>query len=258
MNLTKAIKTIKGKRNWTVVKGDCLAAMRMLPDGCVDALVTDPPFGLGKVYDGKKEKSDTPKGYWKWLRPRYEEAYRLVKPGGFIAVWQTSKYFRYFWKWFGHDIHIYCAAKNFVQLRKKIPINYGFDPVVLLYKPGGDPLRPAKPVRNLDFSIADTASLVSDTSRIERGHPFPRPIGQVVEIVDNFVLPGGLVLDPFFGSGTTGVACLKTGRRVVGIELNPKFARICKRRMHIGRDLGLESSTGLRPLFGGAPLEGQG
>lgn len=211
---------------------DCLGPQGLpsLEDGSVDAIVTDPPFGLGKTYGNQREAADDADVYWQWFKPYVQEMLRALKPGGLFACWQTQLYFSHFWDWFGPDIHIYCAAKNFVQIRPT-PINFGYDPVVMFYKPGDTFLRPNKPVRSVDFYVANTASVVSDTKRPEKGHPFPRPLDQVKEIVDNFTLPGGTVLDPFLGSGTTAEACYQLGRRCIGFEREQQYVDIAVKRL---------------------------
>lgn len=61
-------------------------------------------------------------------------------------------------------------------------------------------------------------------------HPTEKPVSLMMEIIADFTQPGDLICDPFMGSGTTGVAALKLGRRFVGIEQNPKwFELACKR-----------------------------
>lgn len=221
-------------QTFELLLGDCAEIMKTLPDSSVDALVTDPPFGIGFEYESGKELTRTPESYWKWLSPIYADALRVVKPGGFVAIWQTAPYMKHYWQWFGNDIHIYAFCKNFVQLRKT-PINYAFDPVVMLYKPGADPLRPPRANRNVDFYVCDTASIVSNPSRPERQHPAPRPLDGVSEIISNFTIPSGTVLDPFAGSGTTGVACAETGRSFIGIEIEPKYYAIAESRIALAR-----------------------
>ncbi len=61
-------------------------------------------------------------------------------------------------------------------------------------------------------------------------HPTEKPVSLMSEIVQDFTSPGQTILDPFMGSGTTGVACAKLGRKFIGIELEPKYFDIaCKR-----------------------------
>jgi site-specific DNA-methyltransferase (adenine-specific) len=227
--------------------GDCLDFMRGMDTASVDAVVIDPPFGIGFEYGDGKEVASNPLDYWKWLEPRYSEALRTLRAGGFVAVWQAQLNFPHFWEWFGSQIHIYCAAKNFVQLRKT-PINYGYDPVVMFYKEGADPLRPNKPRRSIDYFVANTAGIISDTTRIEKGHPCPRPLDAVEQVIDNFVAEGGTVLDCFMGSGTTGVACVKLGRNFIGCEINPDYFQIAERRI---AEAQLQAPLPLTPPFEG-------
>jgi site-specific DNA-methyltransferase (adenine-specific) len=209
--------------------GDCLEVMRGLADNSFDAIITDPPFGIGFEYGSFKDMT-TSEDYWGWFEPRYIEMLRLLKPGGFCAIWQTQVNFKHFWDWFGDDIHIYASCKNFVQVRHT-PIQYAYDPIVMFYKSGREPLHPESPARSMDFFVADTASRVCRSSNPEKGHPCPRPLDQVIEIIENFVVKDGRVLDPFLGSGTTLVACLRTGRRGFGIEIDRTYLPIIERRL---------------------------
>jgi site-specific DNA-methyltransferase (adenine-specific) len=62
-------------------------------------------------------------------------------------------------------------------------------------------------------------------------HPTEKPIPLMSELIADFTLPGDLILDPFMGSGTTGVACVKQGRRFVGIERDPKYFEVALDRI---------------------------
>lgn len=63
------------------------------------------------------------------------------------------------------------------------------------------------------------------------GHPCPRSLKHTIELLKWWTLPGETVLDPFMGSGTTGHACIRTGRRFIGIELSHDYFLIAKRRL---------------------------
>jgi len=208
---------------------DCLEGMRQLENESVDAVVTDPPFGIGFQYD-EKEEHDNPEDYWEWLKPIYHKMQRVLKNGGFLAIWQPQKHFKHFWGWFGEDIHIYAACKNFVQIRKT-PINYGYDPIVMRYKNGDKPLIPESQKRSIDWFVANTATFVTETQSLIRKHPCPRPIDQCLEIIDNFVIEGGIVLDPFSGSGTIPLAAKQTNRHFLGFEISQEYVDIANRRL---------------------------
>ncbi len=64
-----------------------------------------------------------------------------------------------------------------------------------------------------------------------RGHPTEKPWRLMVSILQDFAPAGGAVLDPFMGSGATGIACIKTGRRFIGIEKDPKYFQMAVERM---------------------------
>lgn len=220
-----------------VVEGDCLDALRELPDGCVDAVVTDPPFGIGFKY---ASHDDTADGYGAWLWSVLVECERLCKPGSPVFVWQAMPNVRRFAEWFPRDFRLFAAAKNFVQMRP-VAMQHAFDPVLVWWTPGAKPWSDKK--GNRDFHVANTAVLVSKPDRPERGHPCPRPLDQVRHVVERWVRPGGLIVDPFGGSGTTAVAAAETGRRCLLIEKEPAYVEIARRRIAAARS---ES-----PLFAG-------
>jgi DNA modification methylase len=210
-----------------VMRGDCLEIMKGFAGNSFDCVITDPPFGIDfKGYDSK-DVSRTFQGYEEFINSWLPEAMRVAKDGAFFAIWQPAPYFKHLWEWYGEEIHIYAACKNFVQLRKT-PINYAFDPVVMFYKEG-EKLKPIKPKRNVDFFVSNTASLVSKPDRLERQHPCPRPVDVVREIMENFST--GNILDPFMGSGTTLLAAKQLGRSATGIEISEKYCEIARRRL---------------------------
>jgi site-specific DNA-methyltransferase (adenine-specific) len=64
-----------------------------------------------------------------------------------------------------------------------------------------------------------------------RVHPTQKPVAVMAWIIEHYTKPGNTVLDPFMGSGTTGVACVQTGRNFIGIEIDPGYFEIAKRRI---------------------------
>lgn len=76
-----------------------------------------------------------------------------------------------------------------------------------------------------------TANSTGDAQRGTLKHPTPKPEWLMLDVVDAFTDPGDLVIDPFAGSGTTGVACLRRGRRFLGCEINPEYAARANERL---------------------------
>lgn len=67
----------------------------------------------------------------------------------------------------------------------------------------------------------------------QRVHPTQKPICLMEWLINRYTSAGDTILDPFMGSGTTGVACVKTGRNFIGIEIDPDYFAIAKRRIEI-------------------------
>ena len=68
-------------------------------------------------------------------------------------------------------------------------------------------------------------------SNERRVHPTQKPVALMAALIGQYTQPGATVLDPFMGSGTTGVACVQTGRNFIGIEIDPGYAEIARQRI---------------------------
>jgi site-specific DNA-methyltransferase (adenine-specific) len=208
----------------TLYLGDCMEVLPTLPK--VDAVITDPPYGIGFKY---ASHDDTPQGYGEWLWLILAAAERLCTPNSPVFVFQAMLNARRFGDWFPRNWRIYAAAKNFVQIRP-IAMQYAFDPVVCWWTDGeGRPWSAGTNSR--DFYVADTASQVCNKGNLEKGHPCPRPLDQMLVLVAQWARHESTILDPFMGSGTTGVACAQLGRKFIGIEREPKYFDIACRRI---------------------------
>jgi len=204
--------------------GDCLEHMRTMAAGSVDAVITDPPYGINFQY---AEHDDTPDGYGAWLWKIIETAESKCKPGSPIFVFQAMLNCRNFSTWFPRDYRIYAAAKNWVQMRPT-EMQYSFDPVIVWWTEGK---RWAAGSNSKDFYLANTSPASHIGLNNVRGHPCPRPLDQMRQIIEQWAIPGGIVFDPFMGSGTTGVACVQLGRSFIGCEIDPGYFAIAEKRM---------------------------
>ncbi|MBS1982836.1 MAG: site-specific DNA-methyltransferase [Bdellovibrionales bacterium] len=209
--------------NATLYLGDCREVLPTLPK--VDAVITDPPFGVGFKYESH---DDSPDGYIDWLWPVIEEAEALCNPGSPVFVWQSGTNLRRLAAWFPREWRLFVAAKNFVQMRPTA-MQWSYDPVVCWWTPGEKPW--SQGTANRDFFVANTAPVVASPLNIEKQHPCPRPLDLLRHIVGQWVKPETVALDLFMGSGTTGVAAVTLGRGFIGIEKEPKYFDIACRRI---------------------------
>ncbi len=181
--------------------GDCREILPMLPK--VDAVITDPPYGLGDRWTGGTWGND----------PMYEDAKKwdravdqslidaLIKCGNFAVVWGGNNY-------------AMAPSRCWLSWRKSSPLQTLAD-FELAWTNMDKPSKEFTEARNPDG---------------KREHPTQKPI-KVMEWTLGFLLDAHLILDPFMGSGTTGVACMNLGRKFIGIEIEPKYFDIACRRI---------------------------
>ncbi len=194
--------------------GDCRDILPTL--GPVDATVTDPPFGVDFKYESH---DDDPKVYPAFMG----EVVPLVDAvcSGVQFWWQGMPQAPHWHQWFGDDFRLVASCKSFVQMRKG-RMQWAFDPIIVRNEKGrvSDRMRDWF-VTGPQFGLGG----LHDAG----GHPCARPLEAVLHIIDQTI--GGVILDPFMGSGTTGVACAMTNRSFIGIEREPSYFEIACRRI---------------------------
>lgn len=209
----------------TLYLGDCREILPTL--GKVDALVTDPPYGVGlsaktSFWDTKSGEAipasviydDAPENIGPLIETAIPAALRLAKRG---AVYSGHRMLQHYPKWVSMG-SVYVGGAS-----GRDPWGFGCTNPILYY--GKDPyLATGKGSRPNSF--ADSAN---NPEKFD--HPCPKPIKWMLWLVNRASLAGDIVLDPFMGSGTTGVAAVKLGRRFIGIELEPKYFDIACARI---------------------------
>lgn len=207
----------------TLYQGDCLEVMPVI--GEVDAVVTGPPYGvnLGAVQNGQAKRKnqqmyssfeDTPE----YIETVCVAAIHVARKQSKCVVATTGN--RNMWKYpQPDDFGVWWNPAG--TSRGK----WGFQCVVtpILYW-GKDPQAgrcsfPSSPV-----------GVGASMEAKDVNHPCPKPLSLMKWLVNRASNENDLVCDPFMGSGTTGIACIKAGRRFVGIELDPDYFQIaCER-----------------------------
>lgn len=191
-----------------VVHGDCTKVMAALPPQSVDFVLTDPPYLVNyRSRDGRRVANDNNAA---WLEPAFRETYRVMKPGSlclsfygwnhvdlFMAAWRTAGF-----RVVGHVVFAksYASSSRFLR--------HHHEQAYLLAK--GNARLPGKPLSDVrDWSYSGN-----------RLHPTQKPLSILRPFIEAYCSPGGIVLDPFCGSGSTLVAARQSGRRYIGIELD--------------------------------------
>jgi site-specific DNA-methyltransferase (adenine-specific) len=205
----------------TLYLGDCREILPTL--GKVDAVVADPPYGVN--YEGSTTKhgkngfayasfSDTPKAIEEICVPAIRIAVSLARSA--VVTPGSANAFKY-------DEPRSIGAIFYPSGANSGP--WGFVCSQPLFYYGKDPY--------LMKALGSRPNAFSTTEATDRSidHPCPKPIGQTRWMVNRVSLEGETVLDPFMGSGTTGVACVQLNRKFIGIELEPKYFEIACRRI---------------------------
>ena len=198
-------------REWEgkVYVGDCLEFLRELPDGCVDAVVTDPPYGVGlKCAEGTPPDDEYPLN-------ALRECLR-VSHGPVLAFGAAS-------------VRCLEAALSLKPDRMLV-----WHPSFTLSKTSSNgmfwrwhPLWAWRLPKKQDALWSDVLTDNCDGHNWWN-HPATKPESLMAKVVD---ATEGSILDPFLGSGTTAVVCERLGRRWIGCEINPEYVAIAEKRI---------------------------
>lgn len=191
--------------NCTLYRGDALEVLPML--GPVDAVVTDPPYGVGFSYASYEDSPGLHAAHCQeWLLTM-----RKIAPKVFVFTGIRNLFL-----WPQPD-WIVAWHKDFCMGRSPFGSN-NWEPVAV-YGKG------RRGERQSDFFSAPTVAL----GRFD--HPCPKPEKAMRELVRIASRARDHLLDPFMGSGTTGVACTQLGRVFTGIEIEPRYFDLACRRI---------------------------
>lgn len=215
----------------TIICNDCLEVMKQLPDKCVDLVLTDPPYGLtwspttlfGKETPQTKALSDLQSWDKKPTFQVFEEIIRVSKNQ---IIWG------------GNYFCDYLGAFKRPLIWNKLTGNNNYADGELAWTSLGGTMR---------IFTHQWCGAFKDSERgVRNVHPTQKPRELMLWCIRQ-LKDVKLVLDPFFGSGTTGVACESLGINYIGIEISPEYCRIAEKRIQQEKDKlalfnGLEAS----------------
>lgn len=216
---------------------DCLDGLREVPDHSVDLIVTDPPYFLSMGHAGSKTNAQsvqlnsnrafndlaicTP-----FYRQLFEEFARVLKETG-------SFYFFTDWRGYAYYFPMINAAlpvRNLIVWDKKSGPGsfYSFAHELIIF--GTYRSKTKAGVGSNVWREAAFSSGARSTDG-EKVHPTQKPVALLTRMIEDSTEPGAVVLDTFMGSGTTAVACLKSGRQFIGFELDEQYHAIAQQRI---------------------------
>ena len=201
-----------------IIQGDCLEIMRDIPDKSVDLVLTDPPYGIGEA-NGKNRTRGllaTPKDYgkssWDDSIPAKEYFSEMMRVGKNQIIFGGNYFVE----------HLYNSPCWIVW--DKDNGDTDFADCELAWTSFKSAVR--------KYRFRWNGMLQENTREKEyRFHPTQKPVSLFEWILDNYSKPGMTILDPFLGSGTTAVACINTNRFFIGIEQEPQYVEIARKRV---------------------------
>ena len=186
-------------------QGDCLEFMKTLAPEMVDAVVTDPPYGLGRrnTGGGRNTIDDV-----RWDIVNQDLVSKVVDFGRTAIVW-------------GGNYYSLPPSRMWLVWYKRDSV-------------------PTMADCEIAWTNQDKNSLVFDwtiaaTNKERVDHPTQKPEALMRWCLELSTNPGDTVFDPFMGSGTTGVACMQLGRNFIGCEIDPGYFEIAKKRIETAR-----------------------
>ena len=217
----------------TVYEGDCLSVMAGLEAESFDSVITDPPYGVDFQSNHRRtiKKHDKIAGDERAFIWFLKRAFELTKPGGALICfcdWKTQEEFRLAIRAAGYDIRSHLVWDRDWHGMGDLKAQFAPMHDVAWFATKGKFQFPGKRPRSV---------LRHRRPGSEAEHPTQKPDGLMRELCAAVTPPGGTVLDPFTGSGSTGRGAVLEGFNFIGVELSPAFAEIARRRIAAAQPL---------------------
>lgn len=247
------------------ILGDSFKVLPLLPRGFADLLIVDPPYNLSKDFHGSRFARTDEESYEAYTRRWLEACLPLLKPDASVYVccdwrsslvigrvleekltvrnritWQREKGrgAKKNWKNAMEDIWFATASENYyfdldaVKQRRRVIAPYRKDGKPKDWEETEDGrFRDTAPSNFWDDISVPYWSMPENTA-----HPTQKPEKLLAKLILASCPAGGIVLDPFLGSGSTAVTAKKLGRHFVGIEQNPRYCVWCEKRLELASE----------------------
>ncbi len=239
------------------------ALQTLVPDHSVDLIFADPPYNIGKNFNGHIEKWDTEEEYLNWCYQWLDLCLKKLKPAGSFYVMTATQFMPYFDIYLRQKINIlsrivWSYDSSGVQARKYFgsmyePIlfcvndknNYTFNAADILIEAKTGAKRKLIDYRKSTPAAYNTQKVpgnVWDFARVRyrmdeyENHPTQKPVALLERIIKASSNPGDVILDPFSGTFTTCAVAKELGRNCIGIEVQEEYVKIGLRRLQLAEE----------------------
>ena len=203
----------------TIYHGDCRELLPELPK--IDLILTDPSYGVNFKKSGEPYMAGDSINLMPLVLPMF---YKLLKPDGALFIFSSVAYL----KDFLYSFETYFKMHNIIIWDKVNPIYpHSKAHFQLQYEPIIYGSKGLHYLKNKKVSDIIKCPIVRGKAKV---HPTQKPLPLIVELLSPLLDKNQLVLDPFFGSGTTALACVQTNRHCIGIEIEEKYCEIAAKR----------------------------
>jgi len=210
---------------------DCMKGIKKLPDNSVDLVLTDPPYDIEKEGGGGAFGSKNRKYHSDLKNNGLKDDFNIKIFDEIVRVLKKV------------NLYTFCNKNQILKILKYFE-DYNYD-VLTYHKTNPIPTCNNKYLSDTEYIIFIREKGVSlygsyetkkkyflqENSKSRFDHPTVKPLNIIRNLIINSTKRGGLVLDPFMGSGTTAVACKQLGRDYIGFELNEKYVKIANKRL---------------------------
>ena len=254
---------ILGNDKHKIIYADALVALKTLPDNSIDLIFADPPYNIGKNFNGKIEKWETEESYLEWCYEWLDLCIQKLKPNGSFYVMTATQFMPYF------DIHlrkkltilsrlIWSYDSSGVQAKKyygsmyepilfcvKDKNNYTFNTNDILVEAITGAKRKLIDYRKAVPTVYNSEKVPGNVWEFPRvryrmgeyeNHPTQKPISLLEGIIKASSNESDLVLDPFSGTFTTCYVAKELKRNSIGIELQDEYIKIGLRRLQLAEE----------------------
>lgn len=231
----------------TAICGDAIEELEKIPDKTIRLVVTDPPYNLSKDYGNNQDRLEFDK-YLYFSRKWLTEAKRVLTDDGTIYVFMGMRYISYVYNILEQDLGMTFNSWITWFYTQGVGKTKGFSPrhddILMFTKHPKkfvfhiDDIRvPQKFYRSINNMRGANPGNVWEFSHMHycnknrKKHPTQKPEGLFERMILASSNPGDVVLDPFVGGGTALRVCQQTGRIGIGIDINPEYVDMTKKRL---------------------------